>query len=129
MIHRWWSIAACAVIFAGILSGSAVAATASWNAVTSDGVAGYALYQAPGACDVAVTYDKVIVYGLVTSGPIPTPADGTYCYAVTAFDVLGQESEYSNRVEFTFVTPPVCLAESYCRTLKGLARKQCLACR
>lgn len=119
-------------IIAAMSSGSGYAATASWTAVDDPSLQGYRLYRAEGTCALHGYFEVVNNYGLVTSGPVTDPAmGGTYCHYLTAYNE-GGESPISNVVEFAYFIsrpPPQCPDVSYCKTLKGQARKQCLACR
>ena len=112
-----------------VFTSLAHAATANWDAVVDPELQGYRLYIASGSCVYPGEFSPLVTYGLVTSGDVPAPqVNGTYCYRLTAFN-SGGESGPSNTVEWTYVTPPPqCPSVAYCRTLKGQARKQCLAC-
>ena len=104
--------------------------TASWNPGSSQPLDGYRLYRAQGSCYLHGSFEMVQQYGPVSSGPLPDTGDGaTYCHFLVAFNRAG-ESVPSNYVEYTYAaSPPQCPDRSYCLTLKGKARRQCLACR
>jgi len=125
---RWGlrlSLALCGVTIAGLC----MAATATWDGTSDPTVAGYRLYRAEGTCALHGYFTLVQTYGVTTSGPVPNPATGgTYCHFLTAFNGAG-ESGISNYAEFVYPSLPQCPDTSYCRTLKGQARKQCLACK
>lgn len=108
---------------------SARAATASWTEVAEPDIQGYRLYVAAGTCAYPGPFVLLQTYGMVSSGEVPTPdLAGTYCYKLTAF-TQDAESDFSNAAEYTFMPPPnTCPSVSYCNTLKGRAKKQCLAC-
>lgn len=78
----------------------------SWNAPTTneDGsaledLAGYRLHYgtAPGQ------YSQVINVGYFTTAEIGDLAPGTYYISVTAYDIYGNESDYSNEIHHTFL--------------------------
>ena len=104
------------------------AATASWRA--SPDAQGYKLYRAEGSCAAPGWFTYTAQYGQVTSGPIPDPTvGGPHCHFITASNDAG-ESPVSNYAEFSYTVtpPPECPEVTYCRTLKGQARKHCLQC-
>ena len=77
----------------------------SWNPPTTneDGtpledLAGYKLYYGtqPGQ------YSKVITMGGTTSVEVDNMSSGTYFLTVTAFDIYGNESGFSNEIYHTF---------------------------
>lgn len=104
--------------------------TASWTPVSSQPLDGYRLYRAEGTCLSHGYFAMVAQYGVVSSGTVADPLDEkTYCHFLVAFNQAG-ESAPSNYVEYTYTaTPPQCPDRSYCMTLKGKARRQCLACK
>ncbi|MCS6302366.1 MAG: hypothetical protein H8K07_01670 [Nitrospira sp.] len=68
--------------------------------------AGDRLYRAPGSCTAPGTFVIVQTVPPTTGGALvrftdPNVPDGIFCYQATAFDVAGNESEPSNRVEVT----------------------------
>ena len=78
----------------------------SWNAPSTneDGsplsdLAGYKLYygNAPGI------YSNVITVGDYTNAEIGDLGFGTYYLTVTAYDIYGNESGYSNEINHTFL--------------------------
>ena len=78
----------------------------SWNAPSTneDGsplsdLAGYKLYygNAPGI------YSNVITVGDYTSAEIGDLESGTYYLTVTAYDIYGNESAFSNEIDHTFI--------------------------
>ncbi len=107
-------------------------ATAHWDAGTDSTIQGYRLYRAEGSCLSPGYFAFVALYSsTAVEGPVPNPStSGSYCHFLTAFNGAG-ESPISNYAEFTYsvAEPPQCPEVSYCKTLKGQARKQCLACR
>ena len=114
-----------------LLSSPSFAATANWDSSSDASIQGYRLYRAEGTCAVHGYFFLTNSYGVVTSGAITDPTTGgSYCHYLTAFNA-GGESGPSAFVEYvyTIAEPPQCPSVSYCRTLKGQARKNCLACK
>ena len=77
--------------------------TLSWDANTEADLAGYRLHygNAPGI------YDNQVDVGLVTIHTVADLPDGTYYFALTAYDTSANESEYSNEVNTALdATPP-----------------------
>lgn len=95
----------CAVIIAGLAAASqSWAITATWT--ESADADGYRLYRAPGSCATPGTFTIIETYGVVTTGPVPRPAEnGTYCYKMTAYNFEG-ESPFSNTVQLRSITNP-----------------------
>lgn len=74
-------------------------ATLEWDAVTDSSLSGYRIYYgtAPGTYSQPV--GEGVDVGNVTSYMVTGLSSGTqYYYAVTAYDVSGRESTYSNEV-------------------------------
>lgn len=95
---------------AGILalcSGTAEAATLTWNANTEADLAGYRIYQCSGQTCSKSTGSILTTLGKVTSFNIGTPVV-TQSYFITAFDSKNNESGSSNVVTYTVSgsTPP-----------------------
>ena len=99
------SIVCLAVVIFCLLSAVAMAAdvTLAWDANTESDLAGYKLYWGT----VSGVYPNSINVGNVTQYKIPgIQANVKYYYAATAYDLQGNESEYSNELEHTVDTSP-----------------------
>ncbi|BFU90155.1 MAG: hypothetical protein NTAFB01_13420 [Nitrospira sp.] len=73
--------------------------------------AGDRLYRAPGNCAAPGAFAIVATVPATTGGVLvrftdPTAPDGIFCYQATAFDVAGNESPPSNRVDVTVDASP-----------------------
>jgi hypothetical protein len=86
---------------------SAGDATLSWDPPTTnadgtplDDLAGYIIYYGTSSG----SYSQNIDAGDVTTYIVADLNDGTYYFAVTAYDTSGNESEYSNEVSKTIQT-------------------------
>jgi hypothetical protein len=93
-----------------VCSGTAEAATLTWNANTESDLAGYRVYQCAGQTCSKSTGSILVTLGKVTSFNIGTPVV-TQTYFVTAFDSKNNESGSSNVVTYTVsgggsTTPP-----------------------
>jgi len=89
---------------AGIVSGSN-SLMLSWTAPTTnedgstlDDLVGYKLYYGnqPGQ------YSQVVTVGDYTTAEIDNLGSGTYYLSVTAYDIYGNESSFSNEIYHTF---------------------------
>ena len=93
-----------AILFFALLPNPVQAAqsiTVAWDRNPETSVAGYRVYQgvASGA------YTNVVDTGNATSAIISNLVEGaTYYFAVTAYNILGLESDYSNEASYTI--PP-----------------------
>jgi hypothetical protein len=82
------------IFFCCCLQGMAGDVSLAWNPSTSPGVTGYKIYYgaSSGSYGTPIPIPNQTTY-IVTGLP-----DGTYYFAVTAFDASGNESGYSNEV-------------------------------
>jgi hypothetical protein len=76
--------------------------TLSWDPNSESNLAGYKLYYGT----VSGTYGAPITLGLQTTYTITSLSSGTYYFALTAFNTLGQESAFSNEVSATIPLLP-----------------------
>ena len=66
----------------------------AWDASVTPGVVGYKVYYG----NASRTYITNIPIGTQTAYTVTGLANGTYYFAVTAFDAAGNESDFSNEV-------------------------------
>src|SRR3989440_5924367 len=71
--------------------------TLAWDPNSESDVGGYKIYCGPSSRN----YTNIIDVGNVTSNRISNLASGSYYFAVTAYNTLGLESDYSNEVPYT----------------------------
>lgn len=75
----------------------------AWDHSPSDGVVGYRMYY--GNASRTYTQHDAVPYQLTWT--VTGLANGTYYFAVTALDIDGNESDYSNEVSTTIGTPSI----------------------
>jgi hypothetical protein len=75
----------------------------AWDPSVSANISGYKVYVG----NSSRTYHSPIAIGNQTSYTVAGLSNGTYYFAVTAFDVDGNESDYSNEASQTIGTSPV----------------------
>ncbi|HEX5220021.1 MAG TPA: fibronectin type III domain-containing protein [Verrucomicrobiae bacterium] len=86
------------VLFSSAQSGNAADALLQWDPSPSPEVAGYRIYYGV----ASGTYTNAVSVGTVTTATISGLVTGTrYYFAATAFDGVGNESEFSNEASFT----------------------------
>jgi hypothetical protein len=102
-----WTLLVVALMCLGLASMSEAATVElTSNANTEPDLAGYRLYRAPGTCAASGPFVAVLTVPPTTDGALVRYRDvnvpnGTFCYYATAFDVAGNESLPSNRVQTT----------------------------
>jgi hypothetical protein len=88
----------------GVILPSSYSVTLAWNASPSTDVANYDVYYGPASGN----YTNSILVGNMTSSTISGLAAGvTYYFAVTTYDTNGQESTFSNEINYTPGIPTV----------------------
>lgn len=90
-----------------LLAAAAIVALAAdvsfaWDPSTSDDITGYKMYVGL----ASRTYGAPIVLGNQTTCTVTGFGPGTYFFAVTAFNVDGRESDFSNEVSMLFPEAP-----------------------
>lgn len=112
MKHRGPVIAAVVLGIILIAATFAAAATTTvnlaWDANTETDLAGYKLYQASstgGVCGVFSVVQPAILKPATTTS-VTGLVDGAYCWKLTAYDTVGNESGFSNTVTFQADTTP-----------------------
>jgi hypothetical protein len=81
----------------------------SWDASPDPSVVGYNVYYGTGSGN----YTNIVNVGGASFTTIPGIVEGkTYYFAVTAFDLFGQESVFSNEVNYTGVIQPAVVSIS-----------------
>ena len=98
----------------------AESATLSWDAVYAPDLEGYVVYWSTTSINSAnfTGYEECQAVGDITSFEITGLEPGlTYCFAVTAMDFAGQESDFSDEIAYTIPDPfenqpPVALAST-----------------
>jgi hypothetical protein len=84
------------------LATTAFSATLEWDPNTETDLAGYRVYYGP----VSRSYTNVLEVGNVTSNTLSGLVSGAqYFFAVTAYNIYGDESDFSNEVAFTVPDP------------------------
>src|SRR5688572_13367984 len=96
------------IFISGISTVLAADVTLTWDANTEPGVAGYNLY----AGVTSGGYGSFVSVGNQTSYTVTGLANGTFYFAVTAYNAYGVESGFSNELSVTInvpsdTTPPV----------------------
>jgi PKD repeat protein len=98
------SILVCLSIFFFSPRGYTAQVTLVWDPVSHPDLAGYKIYQG----NSSLNYDFSTDLGNWTSCTIGDLLEGeTYYFAATAYDIYGEESDYSNEVSYSpFNSPP-----------------------
>ena len=97
-----------AILFIGLVIAAscyaaATSVTLAWDQNQETDLAGYKLYQSSTATGTKVLTQTL---GKVTTTVVSGLVDGDYFWVLTAFDVSGNESGYSNQVTFHGDTAP-----------------------
>jgi len=101
--HRFCFLLGTALVFALIFCFSPTVAfsanvTLEWNPNTEEDLAGYKIYCGTTGGD----YDYTVDVGNQTEYTVTDLEEGLlYYFAATAYDLLGNESDYSNEVAYT----------------------------
>lgn len=112
-IRARWDL--CLLLAAGaVLSVTGVLAsphvTLAWDPSVSSSVAGYRLYYGVSSR----VYTNVIDVGSANSATVSNLVDSTtYFFAVTAYDVAGLESDFSDEISYTVPSPVSLLRISF----------------
>ena len=104
MSRRLASISLALAIVASPALAGAVTVTLAWDANTEPELTGYRIYQLGGCSDPA--FVQVLEVGLVTTATITGLPQGKHGWVATAYDSVGNESGYSNCVEYAPPHPP-----------------------
>jgi hypothetical protein len=106
---RWfaWLLLAMVLLSVGSMAAVLLAAevTLTWSANTESDLAGYKIYQgtASGQYGAPVTLGTVTTYRVTLP---PSPVDQTYFWALTAYDLAGNESLKSSEVSMLIAGVP-----------------------
>jgi hypothetical protein len=82
------------LLFCCCVQGRAADISLAWDPSTSENIAGYKVYIG----NSSRTYGTPITIGNQTTYTATSLADGTWYFAVTAFNAEGDESDFSNEV-------------------------------
>lgn len=106
MKRTWW-IAAALVCLLCLLApgawGAGASVTLEWDPNSETDLSGYRIYwgtapREPAAVRADNPYPHAVDAGNVTVYTVPNLPDGTLCFAATAYNTSGAESEFSNEV-------------------------------
>jgi hypothetical protein len=75
----------------------------AWDASISPEVTGYKIHVS----NISGNYDKAFTVGNVTSYRVLNLVYGTWYFVATAYDAVGNESDYSNEVTTTLTDPNI----------------------
>jgi fermentation-respiration switch protein FrsA (DUF1100 family) len=89
------------LMFGGVCGAADV--TLEWDPNSEQDLAGYKIYygytpRPQGATRADNPYPHVVDVGAVTAYTIAGLADGAWCFAATAYNASGAESEFSNEI-------------------------------
>ena len=100
-------LASWVVLMVWAMPVQAASVNLAWNANPEADLAGYNLYRAPGTCALPGAFAKTNTFVKpAVTGSNSVTVDGDYCYALTAYDVGGLESLFSNKVGVTVNANP-----------------------
>ncbi|HHN65661.1 MAG TPA: fibronectin type III domain-containing protein, partial [Nitrospirae bacterium] len=101
LIYRACQIIPLTILLIGlsITVSFAYTVTLSWDANTESDLAGYKVYYGTSSRN----YTETIDVGNTTTYQITGLSEGTYYFAVTAYDTSGNESDYSEEVSKSFI--------------------------
>lgn len=104
---RGWGVIALALTLCAAVLATSIAqaadATLAWNASTSAGVTGYKIHQGAATGTYTTIKDTGNVLTTVITGLTPGQR---YFFAATAYDGFGQQSGFSNEVNYLVPLPP-----------------------
>jgi hypothetical protein len=109
------------LILLPFISLGAASVNLAWNASTNSGVAGYNVYYGSASGSYANQIPAGTNLSAIVSG---LAAGGTYYFAVTAVDTLGNESDFSNEISYSVPginVPPTISSIANQSTLVGKA--------
>ena len=105
--HRGWGLIALAMTLCAVFLAASIAqaadVTLAWNASITPGVTGYRIHQ--GTSTGTYTTIKDVGSGLTTIITGLTPGQ-RYFFAASAYDGFGQQSGFSNEVNYLVPLPP-----------------------
>lgn len=107
IVRSLYTLPILLLLLCGAAQAIAADVSLAWDASISPNIAGYKVYVG----NSSRTYGSPISIGNQTSYTVTGLSSGTYYFTVTAFDVDGNESDYSNEVSQAIggsdTTPPV----------------------
>lgn len=97
-------LSALAIVFAMSTSALAADVTLAWDASPSEGVTGYKVYFGEASRIYPFVYDAGGVLQYTVEG---LSIGTTYFFAATAYDIWGNESEYSDELMYKLTGKPL----------------------
>lgn len=96
------------LVVASLASAATTTVNLAWDANTEVDLAGYKLYQATQVSGVCGTFTVVqpTILKPATTTSVTGLVDGAYCWKLTAYDTVNNESGFSNTVTFSSDTTP-----------------------
>ena len=114
----WLSVLLLFCITANVFAAQQV--TLAWDANTESTLVGYKVYYGTASRAYNNTSNPVVVTAPTTTASL-TLEDGTYYFAVKAYDGSGAESGFSNEVSTTISTSPSLVADFSANPTSGMA--------